>query len=209
MNNVSNDTQVSKLEQPLDARAIWRYIRSQHPRIRDALPADVRITAMCRGERFLFRSRFDLIIQAIRLMWVSDAFFAQTCYRIKARLQSLHVPLLPRLFHRLSMMSAQVCIGDPVIVRPGIYIIHGQVVLDGIVEIESGVTIAPWVTIGLRDGNYQGPKIGANVQIGTGAKLLGPIKIGADAKIGANAVVVKDVPPAVTVIGIPARPTKP
>ena len=54
-------------------------------------------------------------------MCVSDAFLAQACYRAKARLQSLGVPVLPFIAHRLAMMTAQVCIGDPVVVRPGIY----------------------------------------------------------------------------------------
>ena len=57
--------------------------------------------------------------------------------------------------------------------------IHGQVVLDGLVEVGSGTVIGPWVTIGLRAGNVQGPKVGRNVSIGTGAKLIGPIEVGA------------------------------
>ena len=61
----------------------------------------------------------------------------QACYRLKARLQALGVPALPRLAHRLAMALAQVSIGDPVVVAPGLYILHGQVVVDGLVEIRS------------------------------------------------------------------------
>ena len=68
-------------------------------------------------------------------------------------MQALGVPLLPRLAHRLAMAIAQVSIGDPVVIEPGIYIVHGQVVVDGLVEIQSGVVIAPLVTIGLRAGD--------------------------------------------------------
>jgi serine O-acetyltransferase len=102
-------------------------------------------------------------------------------------------------------MTGQVCIGDPVVVRPGVYLPHGQVVIDGLVEIERGTTIAPFVTIGLIAGNLQGPTIGARVNIGTGSKIVGPVTIGANAAIGANAVVVRDVPAGATVAGVPAR----
>ena len=143
----------------------------------------------------------------MRLAWVSDAFLAQACYRVKARLQTLGVPVLPRLAHRLAMSIAQISIGDPVVVEPGVYVIHGQFVADGLVSIGSGAVIGPFVTIGLRAGNVQGASIERGVSIGTGAKLIGPIHVGAGAVIGANAVVVDDVPAGVTVVGAPARPT--
>ena len=139
-----------------------------------------------------------------RLAWQSDAFAALVLYRAKARLQARRVPVLPRLAHRLSMAIAQVSIGDPVTVRPGLYLPHGQVVLDGLVEVGAGVVIAPFVTIGLRAGNLQGPVVEDGVEIGTGAKLIGPIRVGAGARVGANAVVVDDVPAGTTVAGIPA-----
>jgi serine O-acetyltransferase len=105
----------------------------------------------------------------------------------------------------LAMSSAQVCIGDPVVVEPGVYIAHGQVVIDGLVTVRSGVVLFPWVTIGLRAGDFQGPVIERNVSIGSGAKVIGPVTVGASSRIGANAVVVADVPPDTTAVGIPAR----
>src|SRR4051794_30176127 len=184
---------------------LWRALRSRHPGLRQALIADARITALHRGERHAFRSRLDAAAQIGRLAWVSDAFAAQALYRLKARLQALGVPVLPRVAHRLAMVLAQVSIGDPGVVEPGIYIVHGQVVIDGPVEIQTGVTIAPWVTIGLRAGDYRGATIERNVSIGTGAKVIGGVRVGEGARIGANAVVVDDVPAGVTVVGAPAR----
>ncbi len=92
------------------------------------------------------------------------------------------------------MACAQVSIGDPVVVRPGVYLIHGQVVIDGVIEIHEGVVIAPFVTIGLRSGDVRGPTIERGANIGTGAKVIGPVTVGAGATVGANAVVVDDVP---------------
>ena len=189
----------------MSREALWQDIRSRHPRLRDALPADIQAVARYRGERDEFRSRLDLAAQGLRLAWVSDAFLAQALYRAKARLQALGVPLLPRLLHRLAMALSQVSIGDPVVVHPGVYIVHGQVVIDGLVEIHSDVTIFPFVTIGLRSGNVHGATVERGVSIGTGAKLIGPVRVGEGARVGANAVVVDDVEPGTTVVGAPAR----
>jgi serine O-acetyltransferase len=191
-----------------DRRERLRAIRARFPAFVEAVLADARVTAGYRGDRSEFRGRLDALVQIVRLCVVSDAFLAQVLYRAKASLQARGVPLLPRLAHRLAMTSAQVSIGDPVIVQPGIYIIHGQVVLDGLVEIGSGVTIAPWVTIGLRAGDVHGPTIEDGAQIGTGAKVIGPVRVGAGARIGANAVVTDDVPAGVTAVGAPAKPLK-
>lgn len=195
-------------EQQASAGSLWRDIRARHPRLRQALAADIEATARYRGERHEFRSVLDLAVQGVRLAVVSDAFLAQAAYRVKARLQALGVPLLPRLVHRLAMTLAQVSIGDPVVVHPGVYIVHGQVVIDGLVEIHPDVTIFPFVTIGLRSGDVRGATVERGVSIGTGAKLIGPVHVGAGARIGANAVVLADVPAGATVVGAPARPVE-
>jgi serine O-acetyltransferase len=189
----------------IDRRAFWAALRARHPRFWEAVCEDARVTALHRGERHEFRSRIDTVGQIARLAWVSDAFLAQALYRGKARLQTRGVPLLPRVLHRLAIAIAQVSIGDPVVIEPGVYIVHGQVVLDGLVAIATGVVISPFVTIGLRAGDVTGPTVERYVNIGTGAKLIGPVTVGTGATIGANAVVVDDVAAGATVVGVPAK----
>jgi serine O-acetyltransferase len=104
------------------------------------------------------------------------------------------------------MIAAQVSIGDPVLMHPGVYIVHGQVVADGLVEIHSGAVLRPWITIGLIGGGVEGPTIGPGARIGTGAKVLGHVTVGKNAQVGANAVVLEDVAPGTTVVGAPAKP---
>lgn len=177
-----------------------------HPRLKEAVLADLRFEYGARTGGKTIESRLGLLRAFWRVLWESDAFGALVCYRVKASAQRAGIPVLPRLAHRLAISWAQVSIGDPVLVRPGIRLPHGQVVIDGFVEIEAGVAIRPFVTIGLKEGDLRGPKIGANARIGTGAKIIGPVTIGRNAVIGANAVVLHDVAPNTVVAGVPARP---
>jgi serine O-acetyltransferase len=185
-------------------RHFMRGLARQHPPFLKAVIADARCASANLGRPLQKASRYETVRAIVRLAIQSDAFIALALYRGKARLQSLGVPILPRVAHRFAMILAQVSIGDPVVVEAGIYLPHGQVVIDGLVTIGAGTAIRPWVTIGLKDGNGQGPTVGRGVRIGTGAKIIGPVKIGDRASIGANAVVLQDVPPRATSVGIPA-----
>jgi serine O-acetyltransferase len=81
----------------------------------------------------------------------------------------------------------------------------GGIIISGDAVIGDDVVIRQGVTIGLKNKAVRGsPIIGNRVDIGAGAKLLGPIRIGDDAVIGANAVVLCDVPPGSLAVGIPA-----
>jgi serine O-acetyltransferase len=178
--------------------------RQKQPRFVEAVLGDAMATAAIRGQRAEFNGSIDALVQVLRLMVETDAFLAQVLYRAKVRLQVLGIPVLPWIAHRLAIMTGQVFIGDTVVLHPGVFIGHGMIVIDGFVEIHEGVRIMPGVTIGLRE-RFRGPTIERDVRIGTGAKVLGAVTIGAGARIGANSVVLIDVPAGATVVGIPAR----
>ncbi|OGO50957.1 MAG: hypothetical protein A2148_02270 [Chloroflexi bacterium RBG_16_68_14] len=130
--------------------------------------------------------------------------------RLRDGLLRRRVPLLPYLCELLSTAVWRIAIGRKVEIGPGLILPHGYVVIDGAVKIGRDCAINPWVTIGLSGSrrwgfDSRGPIIGDRVFIGTGAKVLGPITVGDGARIGANAVVIDDVPAGATVVGAPAR----
>jgi serine O-acetyltransferase len=92
-----------------------------------------------------------------------------------------------------------------------LFIDHGMgVVIGETAEIGDDVTLYHGVTLGgtsLTRGVKRHPTLGSHVIVGAGANVLGPITVGEGARVGANAVVLKDVAPHVTVVGIPARET--
>lgn len=93
-------------------------------------------------------------------------------------------------------------------VGPGLFIDHGSgVVIGETAEVGANVTLYQGVTLGgtsLERGKRH-PTLEDGVIVGAGAKILGPIRIGRNARVGSNAVVLKEVAPETTVIGVPAR----
>ena len=167
--------------------------------------ADLALERSARGESGTLTSHAATLLELVRLCFVSDAFGALVLYRFTATCRRRGIHVVPRIAHRLAMLWSQLTIGDVVLVHPGVRILHGQVVIDGFVEIHPGVQIRPFVTIGRRGSAIKGPTIHRGASIGTGAKILGPITIGEHARIGANAVVIEDVPAGAVVAGVPAR----
>ncbi len=91
---------------------------------------------------------------------------------------------------------------------PGLFIDHGMgVVIGETAEIGADVTMYHGVTLGgtSLERTKRHPTIGDRVTLGAGAKILGPITIGADSRVGANAVVVRPVPPSSVVVGVPGQ----
>lgn len=147
--------------------------------------------------------------EKVAVVFVSQGLQVVLIYRLQAWARKHHIPLLPGFCRRLTMILGSVWIGDPPTIGPGLLIVHGNVTIDGYTTIGPLCQIAPYVTIGLDTGGpdpkFAGPTIGEFVFIGTGAKILGPVTIGDNARIGANAVVMCDVPENSTAVGVPAR----
>ncbi len=90
----------------------------------------------------------------------------------------------------------------------GLFIDHGMGVIIGeTTEIGDYCTIYQGVTLGGtgKDKGKRHPTLGNNVMVGAGAKILGPFKVGDNAKVGSNALVLSEVPPNATAVGVPAR----
>lgn len=136
---------------------------------------------------------------------------ALLAHRLANRLRRSGAPLLPFAIAYLSRAITGIEIHPDARIGPGLFIDHGSgVVIGETAEIGENVTLYQGVTLGgtgFQCGKRH-PTIEDNVTIGSGAKLLGPITVGHGAKIGANSVVVADVPPNSTVVGNPGHPVK-
>ncbi len=135
-------------------------------------------------------------------------FHALLAYRIAHWLTVHGVPFLPRLISQVARWLTGIEIHPSAKIGTGFFIDHGMgVVIGETAEIGDYVTLFQGVTLG-GTGKERGkrhPTIGNHVVIGAGAKILGAIKVGDNVKIGANSVVLKNVPANSTVIGVPAR----
>ncbi|MBW1844313.1 MAG: serine O-acetyltransferase [Deltaproteobacteria bacterium] len=123
--------------------------------------------------------------------------------------ERLRIPLVPRLLSTFARFVTGVEIHPGARIGRAFFIDHGSgVVIGETAEIGDGCVIFHNVTLG-GTGKHRGkrhPTVGDNVLIGTGATLLGPITIGANARVGANSFIhMHDVPPGCTAVGTPAR----
>jgi serine O-acetyltransferase len=136
---------------------------------------------------------------------------ALLAHRFAHALSGAGVSFVPRLIAYLTRAVTGVEIHPAAKIGREFFIDHGAgVVIGETAEIGERVTLYQGVTLG-GTGFQRGkrhPTLGDNVTVGSGAKLLGPIAVGDGAKIGANTVVVEDVPPFSTVVGNPGHPVK-
>jgi serine O-acetyltransferase len=136
---------------------------------------------------------------------------ALLAHRAAHTLMEAGVPLLPRFIAYLTRAVTGIEIHPAAVIGRAFFIDHGSgVVIGETAVIGDFVTLYQGVTLG-GTGFQRGkrhPTLGDNVTVGSGAKLLGPIAVGDGAKIGANTVVIEDVPPGATVVGNPGHPVK-
>lgn len=132
-------------------------------------------------------------------------------HRVAHFLWKLKIPFFPRYLSQLAKWITGIEIHPGAQIGKGFFIDHGMGVVVGETSIVGdNVTLFQGVTLG-GTGKEKGkrhPTLGNNVVIGTGAKVLGNIKIGDNVNVGANAVVLRDVPANSTVVGVPGRIAK-
>jgi serine O-acetyltransferase len=135
-------------------------------------------------------------------------FHALLFYRLAHWLVKRRIPFLPRALSQFARFITGIEIHPGATIGSGLFIDHGMgVVVGETTEIGDNVTLFQGVTLG-GTGKQRGkrhPTIGSHVVVGAGAKVLGPITVGDYVKIGANSVVLQDVPDHSTVVGIPGR----
>jgi len=141
-------------------------------------------------------------------LWVMAVYrFGRWRYRIRPRIVRAPLSLIYKILFMLVQILTGIEIPCEVIIGSRFRIDHfSGIIVSGDAVFGDDVTIRNGVTVGLRrEGTRGSPVIGNRVDIGAGAKILGSIKIGDDTVIGANAVVLTDVPAHSTAVGIPAR----
>jgi len=147
------------------------------------------------------RSRLDVVFSY-------PGFHALVFHRIANKLWRNNWFFWGRFISHLGRVLSGIEIHPGATIGKGLFIDHGMgVVIGETAEVGDNVTLYQGVTLGgtsLNQGKRH-PTIEDGVIVGSGAKILGPFTVGKNARVAANAVVLKEVPPGVTVVGIPAR----
>jgi len=188
-----------------DARPFLAAHFAQRPPLFRALSRDALAFALHRGEAAKVRTKFGRALYALRLPFAASEFFALALYRLRVVFRAWHIPIFPSLINWICAIGWDFRVGNSVTIDEGVYLPHGQVDIEGLTYIGNGCYLAPFVGIGLVQGNIRGPRLEGNVFVGTGVKILGPCTIGHGATLGANAAVLIDVPAGATAVGVPAR----
>ena len=129
-------------------------------------------------------------------------------HRIAHVLYECNVPLIPRIINEMAHSRTGIDIHPGASIGENFFIDHGTgVVIGETTVIGDNVTLYQGVTLGGtgKDVGKRHPTLGNNVMVGSGAKVLGPFRVGNNARIAANAVVLREVPEGATVVGVPGR----
>ncbi|HEY2161749.1 MAG TPA: serine O-acetyltransferase [Solirubrobacteraceae bacterium] len=150
-------------------------------------------------------------VSTLEILATWPGVHALLSHRVAHALHRAGVPLVPRLLAAVSRSVTGIEIHPAAVIGCGLFIDHGMgVVIGETAELGEDVTLYQGVTLGgtgFATGKRH-PTVQDNVTIGSGAKLLGPIVVGHGSKIGANSVVIHDVPPNSTVVGNPGHPVR-
>jgi serine O-acetyltransferase len=168
------------------------------------------------GERFFFDikedlkcilAHHDLKITPRNILWAlfgMDAYPILLLFRLRMLARRYRIPLVNRLLRGVQTALYSIELGSEITLGHGVYFVHslGTVVGQASVIGKACVFYGNNTVGGGRDSGS--PRLGMNVKIGAGARILGSVDIGDSASIGANAVVLKDVPRFTVAVGVPA-----
>ncbi len=141
---------------------------------------------------------------AFRMMR-TDAWFLLLLFRMRRFCLRWHIPIVNRVLRTTQMVLGGIELGNDIELGRGVYLVHSLgTVIGGNSRVGDRVRFMGNNTVGTaRDDGH--PVIEHDVEVGCGARILGPIRIGAGAIIGANAVVLSDIPANAVAVGAPAR----
>lgn len=148
---------------------------------------------------------------AFQILLLYSGLHAIIFHRLAHLLCKAKIPIIPRAISQLARFITGIEIHPGATIGKGLFIDHGHGVVVGETSIiGDNVTLFQGVTLGGtgRETGKRHPTVGNNVVVGAGAKVLGDIEIGENSYIGANAVVIKNVPPNATVVGVPGHVTR-
>ena len=154
------------------------------------------------------RERDPAARSSVEIFLLYQGFHALFWYRIGHWFYQKHLFFLARLISQATRFFTGIEIHPGATIGKGLFIDHGSgVVIGETAEIGDNCTIYQGATLGGtgKDSGKRHPTLGNNVMVGSGAKILGPFKVGDNSKIAANAVVLNEIPPNSTAVGVPAR----
>lgn len=167
-------------------------------KIKDEIVTDIRV----------IRERDPAASSDLEVALLYSGFHAVLAYRLSHMLYQKNMRFAARLISQGARFLTGIEIHPGAKIGRGLFIDHGSAVVIGeTAEIGDNCTLYQGVTLG-GTGKHVGkrhPTLGNNVMVGSGAKVLGPFRVGDNSKIAANAVVLEEIPENCTAVGIPAR----
>ncbi|OQY09724.1 MAG: serine O-acetyltransferase [Fusobacteriia bacterium 4572_132] len=163
------------------------------------------------GDIKIIKEKDPAVKNYLQILLFYPGLHAVLAYRIAHFLVKLKIPLIPYFLMALTRAITNIEIHPKATIGERFFIDHGTgIVIGETTEIGDDVVLYQGVTLG-GTGKEKGkrhPTLGNNIVVGAGAKILGSFKVGDNVNIGANAVVLSNVPENSTVVGIPGRIVK-
>ncbi len=169
------------------------------------------LSIVFRSEIRSVKERDPAARNALEILLLYSGVHAIIGHRIAHALWSMKVPFLPRALSQIMRFLTGIEIHPAARIGQGLFIDHGTgVVIGETAIVGDNVTLFQGVTLGGtgKETGKRHPTLRDNIVVGAGAKVLGNIEIGSNSYIGANAVVIHDVPSNATVVGVPGHVTK-